>query len=204
MEIIKVEPVVNIDDRFTRLTYENGTCEEFDIIRSSIAWPHESVSGLILIGGLPRGTEVIKVLEEISFKSLSEAKRLLLGYKTKYSNALSWAYYQNIPEGEGFVKALKGRDEYFDPYLKAAPYCESIDYVIQLVGSCLDDKELKVPADGILATELQAGWENTTSEKHLHGVIALGCLISGTRARFEGLFPEDIIDNLADYPPGCM
>lgn len=201
MEIAQVEIIRTIDSYFVTLKYEDGTSEEFDIVRSSIAWPHEAVPGLFLMGGLPRGTEVVKVLEERPFKSLSEARRLILDRKVKYSKALSWVYYQDIPEGEGFAKTLTGRDEYFDPRLKAAPYSESIDYLIQVVGSSLDDNEVKVPAEGILATELQVGWENVTSEKHLNGVIALGCLISGIRGRFEGLFSEDLADNLWDYPP---
>ena len=158
--------------------------EEFEVIRGSIAWPHGTIPGLILIGGPLRGTETIKVLEETPFRTLSEANKLLLDHKAKYSDTLGRICYQNIPEGEGYIKHLKGKDEYSMPHFSPAPYSESIDYGIQLVSSYLDDKKLKVPGEGLLATQLQMGWENVSSEKNLHGVIALACLIEGGTSNF--------------------
>lgn len=186
---------------FRRLTYEDGTFEDFEIIRGAIAWPRESIPGLIIIGAIPRGTETIKVLEETPFKTLPEARNILADHKGQYSRTLYCIYYQNIPESEGFIKYLKGDKVHPDPPFKVAPFSESIDYVIQLVSSCIDDKKLKVPGDGILAEQLQAGWKNISSEKNLHGVIALACLISGMRARFDSFFPED---SLNDLPPEWM
>jgi len=189
-------------NHFARLTYKDETFEEFEIIRGSIAWPHGNIPGLILIGGLPRGTEAIKVLEETTFKTLPEAKKLLIDHEAKYSETLYCIYYQNIPESEGFVKYLKGGDQHPGPPFTPAPYSESIDYGIQLVSSCLDDKKLKVPGEGLLATQLQTGWENISSEKNLHGVIALSCLIAGIQARFEGLFSEAILEGCQGFPAG--
>ena len=185
MEGIKAQRIkTKTGKRCTRLTYKDGTFEEFEVVRGSISWPHGTIPGVILIGGLLRGTETIKVLEETSFEVLSKAKKLLLDHKAKYSNTLDCICYQNIPESEGYVKHLKGKDEYSMPFFSAAPYSESIDYGIQLVSSYLDDKKLKVPGEGLLATQLQTGWENVSSEKNLHGVIALACLIEGKTSNF--------------------
>ena len=120
----------------------------------------------------------------MQFGTLSEANKLLLDHKAKYSDTLDRICYQNIPEGEGFVKYLKSKGEGLELFFSASPYSENIDYGIQLVSSYLDDKKLKVPCEGLLATQLQMGWENVSSEKNLHGVIALACLIEGGTSHF--------------------
>ncbi|MBW2203080.1 MAG: hypothetical protein JRF52_03025 [Deltaproteobacteria bacterium] len=142
------------------------------------------------------------MLEETPFKTLPEAKKILVDHRAKYQKTLYCIYHQNIPESGGFVKYLKGGDQYSRSPFKSAPYSESIDYGIQLVSSILDDKKLKVPGEGLLATQLQTGWENISSEKNLHGVIALSCLISGIQARFEGLFSEAIMEG-CEVLPDC-
>lgn len=186
--------------RCVRLTYKDETFEEFEVVRGSICWPHGIIPGLVLIGGLLRETEVVKVLEETPFSTLPEAKKILIDHKAKYSDTLYCIYYQNIPESEGFIKYFSERDQYPDPPFTSAPYSENIDYGIQLVSSCLADKKLKVPREGLLATQLQTGWENVSSEKNLHGVIALACLIAGIQARFEGPFSEDMLERCSGSP----
>jgi hypothetical protein len=183
---------------FARLTYTNETTEEFEIIRGSMAWPHGGIPGVILIGGVPRGgVDTIKVLEEAPFQTLPEARKILDDYEAKYVKVLPYAYYQNTPESEGFVKYLKSGG-YSDPHLESAPYTESVDYSIQLVNSYVADMKLKVPGEGVLATQLQAGRDATANESDLHGVIALACLISGIQSRFEEWAGEFSFE---DYPP---
>ena len=185
MEVIKAQRIkTKTGKRCTRLTYKDETFEEFEVVRGSISWPHGTIPGVILIGGLLRGTETIKVLEETSFEVLSEAKKLLLDHKAKYSNTLDCICYQNIPEGEGFVKYLKGRDEYSMPHLSPAPYSESIDYGIQLVSSYLDDKKLKVPVRDFLLHNYKRDGKMFLLKRISSGVIALGCLIEGKTSNF--------------------
>ncbi|MFC1891862.1 hypothetical protein ACFLZT_05660 [Thermodesulfobacteriota bacterium] len=190
MEIIKAERFH--DMCFSRLTYIDGTSEEFKVIRGSIIWPHESIPGLILIGGLTRETEKIKILEELKYKTLVEAKKVISKHKEKYSKTLYGIYYQDISDSEGPIQFIKCEDPYPDPLLIAALHSDNINFCFQLAGSYLADNKLKVPQNGLLATQLQKGWENVASKEDLYGVIALGCLIAGIQARFEsfGLFSE--------------
>lgn len=203
MEMFKAEMVRpgNPGERFfVRLSYGNDGGEEFNLIRGSMSWPRDGIPGLILIGGIIRGGETIKVLEETPYQTLPEARKILDAHVSKYSEALYCVYYQNIPESEGFVKHLKGGNQYGEPSLHAAPYTESIDYNIQLVNSILTGNNLKVSGNGILAAQLLSGWDNVPNERELHGVIALSCLISGIEARFDGLFSEDLIEGMPDFP----
>jgi hypothetical protein len=207
-EMFKAE-IVRPEDRpgerfFVRLSYGNDGGEEFKLIRGAMSWPRCGISGLILIGGIIRGTDTIKVIEETSYEMLPEARKILDAHVAKYSEALYCVYYQNIPESDGFVKHLKGGKQHGKPEIQAAPYTESIDYSIQLVNSTLADNKLKVPGNGILATQLLSGRDNVNNEKELHGVIALSCLISGIEARFDGLFSEDLLEGMADFPPGIQ
>ena len=189
--------------RLSRVTYTDRTSEDFQIIRGSIAWPRVGIPGLILVGGIPCGgdVETIKVLEEAEFHTLPECRKILDAYAGKYNETLYCVYYQNVPESEGFVNYLVSGDKSRQkPWLKVAPYTESIDYNLQLVNSHLAAQTLKVPGEGLLATQLQARWDATSNEKDLFSVIALASLISGMQARFDGMFSEDTMENLPEFP----
>ncbi len=190
-------------DRFVSLTYVDGTKENFEIIRGSIAWPHEGIPGLILIGGILLGEDRIKVLEEAPFGTLPEARSILDNHSALYEEALYTVYYQNSTESEGFKKYLTGIDKNGKAPLKAAPFTESISYSIQLVNSSLTADKVLVPGDGTLAAQLASGRNSVSSEKDLSGVIALSCLISGIEARFDGLFSEAHLEKMPAYPRNC-
>ncbi|MFC1862910.1 hypothetical protein ACFL1Z_03035 [Thermodesulfobacteriota bacterium] len=151
--------------------------DEFDKIRGSIVFPKEDLSGFLLIGVQTEGK--VKILEECEFRSLPEAKKRVVAYKEKY-RFLRCVYIRDIPENEGFGKYLEDihcSEDYL--FFLPAPFSENEDFGIQLIGSYLADNKLLVPENGVLAKQLQAGWDSVQSAKVLHGILALGHLLSG-------------------------
>ena len=204
LKIIKAEivrPGEKGERFFVSLSYGDNNVKEFKIIRGSISWPRDGIPGLILVGGIVRRAETIRVVEEVPFNTLPEARNIMDRFAGVYSRALYCVYYQDTPESEGYIKHLTGGDQYRKPPFSVAPYTGNIDYTIQLVNSSLADNKLQVPGNGVLATQLLTGKDNINSGRELHGVIALSCLISGMEARFDGAFSEDTLEGLRDFPP---
>lgn len=189
-------------DSFTRLHYEDGNHEDFKSIRGSIVWPNEEIFGVALVGGLEIESEVLKILEEREFRTLSEAEHLIDGFAEKY---LFWClYYRDVPESESWLGFLNRR---FDSHwhfarwrMQPSPNSEHIDFCIHLINEALQADRLIVPKDGLLDRQLQQGWQNVVSEPKLHGIVALAVLLSGflsdPEGRGTGLLSESEFEKL--------
>jgi hypothetical protein len=124
---------------FSEVEKSDGSIEQYNTIRSGIAFPQEKTTGLILVGGILRDEEVIKILAEKDFNTLSEAVGLV---KMFYEKFLLYAlYYQDLPENEAFGVFLQ-RNNPQRLSIRPAPYTEKLDFGIPLINDYLANDKL--------------------------------------------------------------
>jgi hypothetical protein len=172
-KIVKVERFRQ--QGFTRLVCADGRSEDFTGIFCGLSFPREGTAGLILVGGQVRGTEAVKVLAEKEFQTASECGELIEDFESKFQPYC--AYYLEGPENEIFAALLKRNEKSFT--ITSAKRTENINAAIPLINDYIVNNKLFVPKGGILAGELQRNWKSLDSEKRLHGIIALFCLLAG-------------------------
>jgi hypothetical protein len=172
-----IETKRHYNQHVTQLKKSDGSIEEFNTIRGGIAFPKEKTPGLILAGGILRDEEVLKVIEEKEFSTLSEAVGLV---DTFYEKFLPYAlYYQDLPENNAFGIILQ-RNSLRGSLVRPAPYAEKLDFCVPLIKDFLNDWNLKVPKESVIANQLPTDWENFSHEHEAqNGIIALFCLLSG-------------------------
>jgi hypothetical protein len=185
-EILKVERFK--EENFMRVTRKDESFEEFTNIWTSIAFPFEKAPGVILVGGVVRDSELIKILDEREFNTLSEGFEAAVGFKETY--LFHRLFYQYVPEAKDFAKYYKemGSENKFSA--DAALHSENIEFGIALINDHLRENKLIVPAGGLLSQQLQMNWETFSMEKRLNGILALICLIAGIIAGERRCFPE--------------
>ena len=165
------------DALVTRLYLEGGGYEDFKRVRGSVAFPFEGMPGIILIGGEKKDTGLIKVLVEREFQNTFDLPVILGDLEKRYGPFC--VFYGKNPETEENAKHLKKRFKsvHIGPGLQGS---ESYNFEIQLVNHLFERNKLIVPKNGILATELETGWESfLASEQKLRGILALFWLVIG-------------------------
>jgi len=160
---------------FTRITYSDGTHEDFKSIRGSIVFPFQTAPGVILLGGMCRESETIKILVEREFATLGIAASELLALKSRFS--VYQFYHQNIPEAEGPAEYLRRKANLIGR-LVPAPHSEDFEYGVMLINEYLESDRLSVPQSGILANQFSANWEDINTDSRPYAVIALSCLLA--------------------------
>lgn len=162
---------------FTRIKKSDGSVEEFNTIRGGIAFPREKTPGLILAGGILRDEEVLKVIAEKEFTTLSEAVLLADMF---YEKLLPYAlYYQDLPENEPFGIFLQ-RNALRGVLIRPAPYAEKLDFSVPLIKDSLLNRGLLVPKGSVIAKQLPTNWDNFSHEhESQNAIVALFCLLSG-------------------------
>lgn len=142
--------------------------QDFDYIRSGVAFPHDSMPGCFLVGGLKEGS--IKVLWEVEFLRLDEVFAALEGL-----HHWNFCYCRNIPENEPYVGFFESKSF----LLRLAKSTEHIAFGITLINDYLSNNRLQVPKGGILEKQLQSNLEIFGKSESLHGINALFSLIAG-------------------------
>lgn len=162
---------------YSQVTKDDGSKEEFNTIRGGIAFPQDNTPGIILTGGILRGGEVVKVIFEKEFNTLSEAVRVA---KVVHEKMLPYRlYYQDLPENEAFGVFLQ-RNASQRLSIQAAPYSEKLDFGIPLINDFLSNDRLIVPKGSVISKQLQTNWANFSHEQGaLNAITALFCLLSG-------------------------
>jgi hypothetical protein len=161
---------------FTRLTGADGRSEDFTNIYGGLSFPFEETPGLILIGGLVHDdTGCIKILAEKEFRTLSECAALIDEFQPIYQ--LRYLYHQEGSENEAFAAFLKNEKSSLS--IEVARYSDNISFAISLINDYLANDKLLLPRGGIVAKQLQSDWGGNASERTLHGIVALCCLLSG-------------------------
>ena len=184
MDIVDVKR--NGKEHFTRVTLSDGSYEDFKPVRGAIVFPFQKAPGVILIGGLCRESETIKILAEREFVSLSVAASELLELKSRF--LIFQFYYQNIPESEGPAEYLQSKTD-LSSGLVPAPHSEDFEYGVLLINEYLGADRLSVPQNGILTNQLTVNWENINADNRPHAVAALLSLLTG----FECFPPDRVI-----------
>jgi len=159
---------------FTRLINEDGSCEEYTTIYGGISFPVGGTSGLILIGGLVRDAENVKILVEKEFRSVSECAELIKEVDRKFQPYCM--YCQEGPEIEAYAAFVRRKSRFS---ITPTKFTENITFTVPLINDYLDNNKLLVPQGGVLMKELQRDWESHAIEEKPPGVTALACLLSG-------------------------
>ena len=153
--------------------------KEFRVIRSGVAFPHESVPGCFLVGGVNKDTDSIKVLGELEFGELGKVFESLNGLCH-----WNYCYCRNVPENEPYVDFFQKKSL----YLRLAQSTEHIAFGVNLINEYLINDHLQIPKGGILEKQLQSNLDIFESCENLHGINALFALLCGLDT--EEPFPE--------------
>jgi len=169
-----IKPERNVEEHYTRITLSDGTHEDFKTVRGAIVFPFQKAPGVILVGGVCKESETIKILVEREFPTLGIAASELLDLESRF--LFSDFYYQDIPETEGPIEYLLRKGN-LTALLWPAPHSKDFEYGVLIIGEYLGANRLSVPKNGILANQFMANWENVNTENKPHAVIALSCLL---------------------------
>jgi hypothetical protein len=191
---MKMEKIIEGErqEGFTRLTSADGRSEDFTNIYGGLSFPYEETPGLILIGGLVHDSGCMKMLVEKEFWSLSECAALIDEFKPIYQ--LRYLYHQEGSENEAFAAFLKNEKSSLS--IEVARYSDNMSFAISLINNYLANDKLLVPKGSIIAKQLQTNWESSASEKTLHGIVALFCLLSGVHFDSHLFDPIDLEQGL--------
>jgi hypothetical protein len=154
--------------------------ESYKLIRGSVVWPHESLPGIVLLGGQRLGSDQLIISEERPFQSISEAVEV---FNELWSYSPSRYYSEESQENEGFInflrktKGLQGKI----PFVPAL-HPDAVDFGNHLIGNFLDSGRLVIPSNGILMTQIQEGRQDTSIEE-VYGITALRYLLAGINER---------------------
>ena len=162
----------------TELVFADGTTKEFSLIRGTIVFPHQDYPGITLLALKPLGSEVVEVIEEKLFTDIAGAIEVL----DELSAYLPSLYYYNEnAESEGFISYLKRAPELQDKIpLVPAYHADAVDYGLRLIQDFLTAERLKLPTDGILASQLQTGRHESPVEE-VYAITALRYLLAGIK-----------------------
>lgn len=184
MEVIEAERIQ--EELITRLHLEGGDHEDFRSVRGGVAFPFENLPGVILLGGEKKETGLIKVLVEKEFDSLLDLPEILADFEKRYG--FYCIYRSEDPDTETIINhlsiKLRSSPNPTDYRFRAIQGTDNFSYEIQVINHFLKNDKLVVPKNGVLATQLEAGWESfLASEQKLRSILALFFLVLGIDQR---------------------
>jgi len=162
----------------TEISYEDGTTKTYKLIRGAIVFPHQDYPGIVLVAVKLLESEAVDVLEEKLFRDIAGAIAVL----DEFSAYLpSLYYYEENSESEGFISYLRRASELQGKIpLVPAYHADAVDYGLRLIQDFLTAGRLKLPTDGILASQLQTSRHESPVEE-VYAITALRYLLAGIR-----------------------
>ena len=162
----------------TELTLEDGTTKTCKFIRGAIVFPHQDYPGITLLALKLLGSEVVDIVEEKLFTDIAGAIEVL-DELSAYLPSLY--YYDENAESEGFISYLRRAPELRGKIpLVPASHADAVDYGLRLIQDFLAAERLKLPTDGILVSQLQAGRHESPAEE-VYGITCLRYLLAGIK-----------------------
>jgi hypothetical protein len=162
----------------TEISYKDGRVETYSLIRGAIVFPHQDYPGITLLALRPLGSEVVEVIEEKPFTDIVGAIEVL-DELSAYLPSLY--YYDENAESEGFISYLRRATELQGKIpLVPAYHPDAVDYGLRLIQDFLTAERLKLPTDGILASQLQTGRHESPVEE-VYGITAIRYLLAGIK-----------------------
>ncbi len=162
----------------TKISYEDGKVETYGLIRGAIVFPHQDYPGVVLLALKLLGSEVVDIVEEKLFTDIAGAIAVL-DELSAYLPSLY--YFDENAQSEGFISYLRRAPELQGKIpLVPASHADAVDYGLRLIQDFLAAERLKLPTDGVLASQLQAGRHESPVEE-VYGITALRYLLSGIK-----------------------
>jgi hypothetical protein len=162
----------------TQLVFADGTTKEYRLIRGAIVFPHQDYPGITLLALKQLESEVVEVIEEKLFTDIAGVIEVL---DELSAYAPSLYYFHENTESEGFISYLRRAPELQGKIpLVPAYHADAVDYGLRLIQDFLAAERLKLPADGILVSQLQTGRHESLVEE-VYGITALRYLLAGIK-----------------------